>query len=143
MHFKICRARMYYAKNKQVLCMIFVNLSFLSFCTQKDQFTMLLILFGFSLFANNNQMNKQTTKNNLETSFLPLNTSQVYLLNYASNSFHIFPILFHFYVMKLQFFCTSQNFPGLKIFFFKNELIFQKKPSNLEPKLLNLTNNCS
>ena len=64
------------------------------------------------LFANNEQTNEQFT----DFIFTP-NICQVYILNYGSNLLHIFPILFHFYVINFQFCCTSLKFSGFENIF--------------------------
>ena len=83
------------------------------------------------LFANNKQTNEQFT----DFIFTP-NICQVYILNYGSNLLHIFPILFHFYVIDLQFCCTSQNFSGLENIYIFKKIDFLEKIQQFGTKIV-------
>ena len=81
-----------YTNVMYLLCFLFCSDLYCSRITNKKMI----------LFANNEQTNEQFT----DFIFTP-NICQVYILNYGSNLLHIFPILFHFYVIDLQFCCSS------------------------------------
>ena len=106
---------------------------FLSFCS--DFHCSRITNKKLILFANNERTNEQLT----DFVFTP----KLYILYYNSNLFHIFPILYPFLCDKFTIMLYFIELIWLKKYVFKKWVNYSEKSSNLDPKLLNLTNNCS